>query len=468
MILLVNPALVVQKNDTFTTGIIYMPVGLAIFSGGLKELGVEHQILDLFGLNPRQCRKIAERWVFGETFRTATTRLITKPKFIIVYANQAANHSEIISTIEQSIELYPKVPIYILENSQAVTAYSLNSLKDQFNMYQISGFILGSPQAQVNYFAKNILNLVENIENPSANWEGFPLENYWKYKLAHGPQTTDKYLPVLTSYGCPWACTFCVVPATNNRKWVGRTTESVYQEILELKRRYGVDEFHVEDLNSSVSTKRLLELADRLEDLSITWKIVAGTKAETLDSLNSLKKLQQSGLTYFSFSPESGSNKVKQDIGKRFDNKHSFNLIRWSKKIGIKTQACFVLGMPNERAIDRFRSLNLIRVYTLLGVDEIAVFIVSPMPGARIYQNYKVDVHNISFSPSWRNDYKKLSYIRFYWYFNFLALKTVFHPIELLNSINRYYSKNYKLKMELAPFRSLQWKKWAKLTSKDL
>jgi hypothetical protein len=110
----------------------------------------------------------------------------------------------------------------------------------------------------------------------------------------------------------------------------------------------------------------------------------------------------------------------------------------------------------------------LIRVYTLLGVDEIAVFIVSPMPGARIYQSYKVDVHNISFSPSWRNDYKKLSYIRFYWYFNFLALKTVFHPIELLNSINRYYSKNYKLKMELAPFRSLQWKKWAKLTSKDL
>jgi hypothetical protein len=44
MILLVNPALVVQKNDTFTTGIIYMPVGLAIFSGGLKELGAEHQI----------------------------------------------------------------------------------------------------------------------------------------------------------------------------------------------------------------------------------------------------------------------------------------------------------------------------------------------------------------------------------------------------------------------------------------
>ncbi len=463
MILLVNPALVVQKNDTFTTGIIYMPVGLAIFSGGLKELGVEHQVLDLFGLNPSKCHKIAERWVFGETFRTAATQLIAKPKLIIVYANQAANHSEIISTIGQFIEIYPEVPIYILENSQAVTAYSLNSLKDQFNMYQISGFILGSPQVQVNYFASTVLKIHRRVEDPSANWGGFPLENYWQHKLAHGPQTSTRYLPILTSYGCPWACTFCVVPATNDRKWVGRKTESVYQEILELKNRYGVNEFHLEDLNSSVNTNRLLELADKLQSLSITWKIVAGTKAETLDSFNTLEKLHRSGLSYFSFSPESGSSKVKQDIGKRFDNKHSFRLIRWSKKLGIKTQACFVLGMPNERAIDRFRSLNLIRAYTFLGIDEIAVFIVSPMPGAAIFQSYKVDIQNISFSPSWRNDYRKLFQIRFYWYLNFLALKTLFHPIKLLTSIDRYYSKNFKLKMELAPFRSKQWKKWAKL-----
>ena len=29
MIVLINPNLVVQRNDLFTTGIVYMPIGLA-------------------------------------------------------------------------------------------------------------------------------------------------------------------------------------------------------------------------------------------------------------------------------------------------------------------------------------------------------------------------------------------------------------------------------------------------------
>jgi radical SAM superfamily enzyme YgiQ (UPF0313 family) len=231
---------------------------------------------------------------------------------------------------------------------------------------------------------------------------------------------------------------------------------------LELKNKFQVDEFHFEDLNSSVSTNRLLELAEKIQSLSITWKIVAGTKAETLDSFDTLKKLFDSGLRYFSFSPESGSNRVKQEIGKRFENRHSLRLIWWSKKLKIKTQACFVLGMPNERVLDRFWSLNLIRIYSILGIDEIAIFIITPMPGAKIYNSFEVDIQNISFSPSWRSDYKKLTWIRVYWYLNFLALKVLFHPLKFVSSINRFFTQNFELKMELAPYRSRQWKKWAK------
>lgn len=468
LILLINPKLVVQKNDTFTTGIIYMPVGLAIFSGGLSELGIDHQVLDLFGLNPAKNTELRERWTFGENLETAAAKFLFTPSVVIVYANQAANHSEILLIIEQVLFLFPKASIYILENSQAVTAYSLESVKDQFKKYRIAGFITGTPETQVNTFVNRILKMNNSITEPSANWEKFPLENYWRYKLAHGPQTSNKYLPILTSYGCPWACSFCVVPATNNRKWNGRKSESVYQEILDLKIKYNVNEFHLEDLNSSVNTHRLLELADKIQSLSVIWKIVAGTKAETLDSFETLKKLHDSGLRYFSFSPESGSNKVKQEIGKRFENQHSFRLINWSKKLNIKTQACFVLGMPNEGIIDRFRSLSLVRLYSIIGIDEIAVFIISPMPGAKIYSQFNVDIQNISFSPSWRRDYKKLSFIRLYWYLNFLMLKILFHPVAFVCSIVRFFNKNFELKMELAPHRSRQWKKWAKHQVRNL
>ena len=462
MILLINPRLVVQKHDTFTTGIVYMPIGLAYFSGGLAQLGIEHEVLDLFGMEPRSISRFEDKWVFGKQLRLACESLNIEPDSIVVYANQAANHSDLTEILVEIRSLYPNTEIHLLENSQAVTAYSLESIKPFFRNIGVSSVITGTPDSQINTFMRRFSTHVFGEVSPVPSWEKFPIANYWKYKLAHGPLTEEKYLPVLTSYGCPWGCTFCVVPATNLRKWTPRDSDEIYHEIQNSVEKYSVREFHFEDLNSSVSSQRMLELSAKLKKLSITWKIVAGTKAETLDSYDTLKSLSVSGLRYFSFSPESGSSSVRREIGKRFNIIHSLRLIRWSRKLGIKTQACFVIGMPSEGLLDRFKSLLLIRTYTILGIDEIAIFIISPMPGSELFKRFEVDLSRISFSPTWRSDYTFLSYVRLYWYANFLLLKFVFHPIEFFKSVIRYFKKSFHLKMELAPFRSFQWKRWAK------
>jgi radical SAM superfamily enzyme YgiQ (UPF0313 family) len=357
--------------------------------------------------------------------------------------------------------------MHLLENSQAVTAYSLESIKPYFEDTGVTSIITGTPSEQINTFASKFTNQIFHKVNPAPSWKKFPIENYWKYKLAHGPVTEERYLPVLTSYGCPWGCTFCVVPATNLRKWIARDSDEIFMEIQKNINEYSVREFHFEDLNSSVSSQRMIDLSCKLKELAITWKIVAGTKAETLDSYETLKILSDSGLRYFSFSPESGSNTVRKEIGKRFNVSHSLRLIRWSRKLKVRTQACFVLGMPSEGLVDRFKTLFLIRIYTVLGVDEIAIFIISPMPGSELYKRFEVDLSRISFSPTWRGDYRFLSFIRLYWYANFLILKFIFHPVEFYSSVIRYFNRTFELKMELAPFRSFQWKKWVREENVD-
>jgi hypothetical protein len=461
MILLINPRLVVQKHDTFTTGIVYMPIGLAYFSDGLSKLGVEHEVLDLFGIDPRSVSYSEHTWIFGKQLRLACASLESKPSSIVIYANQAANHSDLTDILIEIRSLYPNVDVHLLENSQAVTAYSLKSVQTYFETLGVTSVITGLPSEQINSYFRSLTGSPFKPVSPVANWDKFPIENYWKYKLAHGPLTGEKYLPILSSYGCPWGCTFCVVPATNLRKWTPRDTQEIYLEIQNCVQKYGVREFHFEDLNSSVNSQRMRELGTLLQNLKITWKIVAGTKAETLDSFETLEVLFSSGLRYFSFSPESGSSSVRKEIGKRFNVIHSLRLIRWSRKLGIQTQACFVLGMPTEHRLDRLKTLSLIRLYTMLGVDEIALFIISPMPGSELSKKFEVDLSRISFSPTWRADYAYLSLVRLYWYSNFLILKLVFHPIAFLKSVNRFFTKNFQLKMELAPFRSFQWKRWA-------
>lgn len=462
MILLINPRLVVQKHDTFTTGIVYMPIGLAYFSDGLSKLGISHEVLDLFGLDPSAISHFEGKWIFGRELRVACENLSVEPNSIVLFANQAANHSDLTAILEEARTLFPNAEIHLLENSQAVTAYSLESIEPYFKRLGVATIITGTPDNQVNTFASRMPIKISQVVNPVPNWDKFPIDNYWEHKLAHGPLTTNKYLPILTSYGCPWGCTFCVVPSTNFRKWIPRETEEIFQEIKDHTEKYDVTEFHFEDLNSSVSSQRMLELSSKLEELSITWKIVAGTKAETLDSYETLSQLYASGLRYFSFSPESGSSAVRAEIGKRFKISHSLRLILWSRKLGIRTQACFVLGMPSEGILDRLKTLTLIRVYTILGIDEIAIFIISPMPGSELYKRFEVDLSRISFSPTWRDDYSFLSVVRLYWYTNFLLLKATFHPVEFCKSVLRFYRKSFQLKMELAPFRSFQWKRWSK------
>ena len=52
----INPQLYVQKNDKFTTGIVYMPIALAYVVSFFKNNGIAVEVKDLFGQNPKKGR----------------------------------------------------------------------------------------------------------------------------------------------------------------------------------------------------------------------------------------------------------------------------------------------------------------------------------------------------------------------------------------------------------------------------
>ena len=66
---LINPNLVIQKNDKFTTGIVYMPIGLAYASASLNKNGIEHDVIDLYGKLPN--KYIKNRQKLGGVPRSA-------------------------------------------------------------------------------------------------------------------------------------------------------------------------------------------------------------------------------------------------------------------------------------------------------------------------------------------------------------------------------------------------------------
>src|SRR5207249_9887857 len=105
--------------------------------------------------------------------------------------------------------------------------------------------------------------------------------------------------------GCPYPCEFCVVPATNNQKWRARSAQSVVDEIESCVGKYQVSEFHIEDLDPTISDQRIRDICQELwaRRMDVTWKIVAGIKVETIRSEETIDLMAKAGCRYISISP---------------------------------------------------------------------------------------------------------------------------------------------------------------------
>ncbi len=484
---LINPNLVVQYDDPFTTGIVYMPIGLAYVASALREQNFAPVVIDAFAEKPHQGSRWNNYLLLGLSADEILSRIPRETHAIFVYAINLNNHLSTLEIVRAAKKSFPSVPIIILENTQSVTGYSLSQVSHQFYESGADYILTGQAESRCGEILaavcasdfstlKKIPGLgAKDFYNPVVSathdldalsfpaWDLFPLENYWRLGFAHGPLTSKKYLPLLTSRGCPYPCRFCVIPSTNNLKWLARSAKNVVDEIEYSIQKYGVHEFHVEDLDPTVNDERTREICREIlkRQLKITWKIVAGTKAETIRDEETLTLMAQSGCRYISISPETGSARILKAMNKPFNIDHALKLITVMKKLKIFSQACFVLGYPSETDEDRKATQKLIERLTRLGVDEIALFVITPVPGSAIYKEFSgyKNIWELTFTPTWREDFQNLQYWRLKLYRTFLLEKLWFFPFKIIRQIFNFLTHRFETKMEMVPYRALVWRK---------
>jgi hypothetical protein len=489
MVVLINPNLVAQTNDLLTTGIVYMPVGLAHFAGAVRAAGVPCTVIDAFGESPRECWRVDQFLMRGLRPEDVVQRIPAGVSAVVLYAINLTYHRALVEILSAVRHTHPGTPVVILENTQAVTAYSLRHVQDEFFDLGASFVITGEGEdrgvrllrAIADHAGLETIGRIDGIgfRRPDGTthftppvqkiadldalrwpaWDLFPLQQYWDLKYAHGPFETRRYLPLLTSRGCPYPCRFCVIPETNDVKWRARSAASVADEIEHYVRTFGVREFHVEDVDPTVNDARTRELCRELirRNLQVTWKLCSGTKVETLKDAETIALMAEAGCRYISISPESGSPKVLKAINKPFRLDHAVRLVEAMNRHGIRSQACFVLGFPGEDAADRRMTRDLVRELTRVGIDEIALFIITPVPGSAIYSQFSgfTEYSQLNFSPTWREDYRDLNAFRLGLYRQFLWWKLRYHPLKLARQPFNFLLRRFQTKMEMAPYRAL-------------
>ena len=482
-VVLINPNLVVQRNDPFTTGIVYMPISLAYVASSLRSAGIPVKVIDAFGQRPYQARRRGKFLLLGLKNDQVLEEIPPDAIGVFVYAINLTNHIATAGVIQAIKQRRPSLPVIVLENTQAVTAYSLQVVANEFYDAGADYVLTGEGDRRAVLLAQQILDgttakdlqldglgsrefynppigtITDLDKLPFPAWDLFPLENYWNLRFAHGPQTSKRYLPLLTSRGCPYPCAFCVVPATNSQKWRPRSARNVVDEIEYFTRKFQVHEFHIEDLDPTISDQRIRDICAEIIDrhLDVTWKIVAGTKVETIRNEETIDLMARAGCHYISISPETGSARLLRLMRKPFNLEHAVRLVKRMNQVGIRSQACFVLGFPGESEDDLKMTWSLVRDLTRQGVDEVAFFIITPVPGSAIYSEFQgyESLSDLNFSPTWRTDYNSLSHFRFQLYGHFLFWKLRYHPSKILRQPFNFLRRRFETKMEMVPYRAM-------------
>lgn len=488
MITLINPNLVVQSNDLFTTGVVYMPLTLAYFAGVIRKNGFQCLVIDAFG--EKTCQIWEEKdFIFrGLSPSEVVDKIDDNSKVIFIYAGNLTYHASVIKLIKKISSSYRHIPLVVIENTEAVTAYSLRRVQHLLLDTGVDYLVTGEPEergldllrAIIGGTGKDGLSATDGIgfrKNgtthyippkkqiadldmlPYPAWDLFPLSNYWKLHYAHGPFETKKYLPIQTSRGCKYRCNFCILPEMSNHQWRARSAKNVVDEMETHAAQFGVREFHIEDPNPTINNKRMGDISEEIirRKLHVIWKIAAGTKIETIRDEATIGLMAKSGCRYISISPETGSPRILKKMNKPFNLDHAVRMINKMNKVGIYSQACFVLGYPGENDEDRQMTRQLVHDLTKVGVDEIAIFIITPVPGSAIFENFYgyIDYSQLNFSPSWRPDYIKLNQFRFNLYRHFLLWKLWYHPRKILRQPMSFLMRRFETKMEMIPYRAL-------------
>ena len=183
---------------------------------------------------------------------------------------------------------------------------------------------------------------------PRPRHELFPTEGY-HFSFARA----DRFATVLTDYGCPYPCTFCVIGTLGFQT---RPVDDVLEEIDDLRAR-GVTELFFMDQTFGVKRERALELCRAFEERGdLSW--TAFTRPDTADD-ELCAAMAAAGCHTVILGVESADDDLLAAYKKGYRANEVHSGFTRAKRAGLRTVGTFIIGLPEETEDTLRRTLDL-------------------------------------------------------------------------------------------------------------
>ena len=247
-------------------------------------------------------------------------------------------------------------------------------------------------------------------------------------------------IPVLTSRGCPFDCSFCSVTGMFGRKYRFRSTENIIEELRRYSGRKTMVFFY--DDNFAADPRRTRELCEAIirEKLKITWTTQVRADVTRDPELVGLMRKSGCHTVYIGF--ESVNPDALEDMKKQQTVAEIANAVKVFRRHRIHIHGMFVLGFDQ----DDWRSVRkTVRFAKRARLTSTQFLILTPLPGSAFYDQISAE-----------------NRIRFHDWALYDAHHAVFQPArfslpDLQKAQSFAHRKFYSLKQEARKILAGQW-----------
>jgi radical SAM superfamily enzyme YgiQ (UPF0313 family) len=383
-ILLFNGPIAGEKKDVFEMQGTFPRIGIASIAAYLKKNGFPVKIIDPFGENIETI--IAEIKEFNPS-------IVGIPAFTseIFAADYTAG---VVKEINKNI-----ITVVGGAHASALPEGTLG----QFKNFDIAGFGEGE-KTMLDIALGKDLNTIDGIAFrdgdkvrinppreiimdldglPSPAWELYDLDKYRGGNLMMEFSKKGKALdlPVEGARGCPFHCRFCF--RINGKSIRFKSPENVINEVKNNIEKFGADTIFFSEGTFGVDKKIAHEMCDLYIanglNKKATWS--TGGRVNVLDEAL-LIKMHEAGCRFLGYGIESGDQELLDKMGKGTTLKQILDSFNTCKRLGIKTEANFILGHIGETENTLRKTVKFARK---LKADYANFAIMVPFPGTEIF-----------------------------------------------------------------------------------
>jgi anaerobic magnesium-protoporphyrin IX monomethyl ester cyclase len=207
---------------------------------------------------------------------------------------------------------------------------------------------------------------------PHPAYKFLPVE---KYKV-----TGRKLLPIITSRGCTFQCSFCVASKMFGARLRTRSAKNVLDELEWLKNEQGAEGISFQDDTFTLDKQRTIDICDGMIDRKINLPWGCGTRTDTVTK-KVLAKMRKAGCNEVAYGVDAGAQKIRDAFHKEVSTQQCEKAIKWAKEEGIFVTTSVILGYPGETRETLQESLDFIR---RVEPDEVWLCHATPFPGTEL------------------------------------------------------------------------------------